>query len=380
MRHVLVTRLDSMGDMLAAGPAIRAVASGADRVTVLAGPLGAGAARLLPGVDQVLEWACPWILSSAPPVDADSIAKIVEVLRHSAIDEAVVLTSFHQSALPTALLLRMAGISRICAVSTDYPGSLLDVRLPEPGEAPESVRMLEVAAGAGFRLPLGDEGRLAVQHPLPSVKLPVDRPYVVAHPGTSAPARAYPEPRWRETVALLRDAGWPVVLTGSAGERGLTARIAAGVSAEKPPCASIDGTDTADSTDTTGDFAARRPGPVLDLAGRLDLAELAAVLEGAAVAVIANTGPAHLAAAVGTPVVSLFAPVVPAVRWAPFGVPVALLGDQDAACRNTRAQVCPTPGHPCLDSVGADQVLAAVRRLSPGSSQAAARSESEARQ
>ena len=47
------------------------------------------------------------------------------------------------------------------------------------------------------------------------------------------------------------------------------------------------------------------------------LAELAGVLERAACVVVGNTGPAHLAAAVGTPVVSLFAPVVPAERWAP---------------------------------------------------------------
>jgi len=382
MRHVLVTRLDSMGDMLAAGPAIRAVAAGANRVTVLAGPLGAAAARLLPGVDEVLEWACPWILGPAPLVEADSIAEIVEVLRRRAIDEAVVLTSFHQSALPTALLLRMAGVSRICAVSTDYPGSLLDVRLPEPGDAPESMRMLEVATGAGFSLPPGDEGRLAVRRPLPSVKLPVNRPFVVAHPGTSAPARAYPEPRWRETVALLSNSGWPVVLTGGAGERGLTARIAAGASDEyhRQNRENSGNTDRSNSTDHSDRFAAWQPAPVLDLAGRLDLAELASVLERAAVAVIANTGPAHLAAAVGTPVVSLFAPVVPAVRWAPFGVPVALLGDQDAACRGTRCQVCPVPGHPCLNSVRADQVLAAVRRLAPRVVTTGARSESEARQ
>ncbi len=42
--------------------------------------------------------------------------------------DALILTSFHQSPLPTALLLRLAGISRIAAISTDYPGALLDVR------------------------------------------------------------------------------------------------------------------------------------------------------------------------------------------------------------------------------------------------------------
>jgi ADP-heptose:LPS heptosyltransferase len=90
---------------------------------------------------------------------------------------------------------------------------------------------------------------------------------------------------------------------------------------------------------------------------------MAGLLDGAAAVVVGNTGPAHLAAAVGTPVVSLFAPVVPAARWAPYGVPTVLLGDQDAPCRDTRARECPVPGHPCLTSVTAADVVAAVEKL-----------------
>jgi ADP-heptose:LPS heptosyltransferase len=98
----------------------------------------------------------------------------------------------------------------------------------------------------------------------------------------------------------------------------------------------------------------------VDLGGRLNLAELAAVLRRADAVVVANTGPAHLAAAVGTPVVSLFAPVVPSMRWAPYGVALALLGDQQAACRGTRARSCPVPGHPCLSEVSTADILAAL--------------------
>ena len=345
MRHVLVVRLDSMGDMLAAGPAIRAVAAGSDRLTVLAGPEGAAAARLLPGVDEVLVWSCPWILSPPPAVDAEDLRAITAELAGRRIDEAVLLTSFHQSALPTALLLRLAGVPRLSAVSEDYPGALLDVRLPPPGDAPEPVRMLEIAAGAGFAPVPGDDSRLAVHRPLPSVAellAPVlearsDLGYLVVHPGTSAPARAYPAPLWQAAVTTLREDGWAVVVTGSAAERQLTADVS-----------------TAD-----GDA------PVLDLGGRLDLSQFAAVLAGAAVVVVANTGPAHLAAAVGTPVVSLFSPVVPAVRWAPHGVPLVLLGDQHAPCRDTRSRLCPVAGHPCLSSVSSTDILSAVRSLAP---------------
>jgi heptosyltransferase III len=104
---------------------------------------------------------------------------------------------------------------------------------------------------------------------------------------------------------------------------------------------------------------------VADLGGRVDLAGLAEVLAGAGVVVVGNTGPAHLAAAVGTPVVSLFAPVVPAVRWRPWGVRHVLLGDQGAACAGSRARVCPVAGHPCLDEVPVGDVLAAVATLAP---------------
>jgi ADP-heptose:LPS heptosyltransferase len=122
-----------------------------------------------------------------------------------------------------------------------------------------------------------------------------------------------------------------VIVTGGPGERALTAAVAG----------------------TAG----------TDLGGTLGLAELGAVLRDADVVVVGNTGPAHLAAAAGTAVVSLFSPVVPPERWAPWGVPVELLGDQHAACRGTRARICPVPGHPCLASVAPETVADAAERL-----------------
>jgi ADP-heptose:LPS heptosyltransferase len=104
---------------------------------------------------------------------------------------------------------------------------------------------------------------------------------------------------------------------------------------------------------------------VVDLGGRVDLAGLAEVLAAAEVVVVGNTGPAHLAAAVGTPVVSLFSPVVPAERWRPWGVRHVLVGDQEAACAGSRARICPVPRHPCLDGVPVGEVVTAVERLAP---------------
>ncbi|MFC4693730.1 glycosyltransferase family 9 protein [Geodermatophilus arenarius] len=330
---VLVARLDNAGDVLLQGPLVRAVAASAERVVFLAGPAGAEAAALLPGVDEVWTWACPWILGDPPPVDAADLAALTDRVRALAPDEAVVSTSFHQSPLPLALLLRAAGVPRISATSVDYPGSLLDVRhrvgQDDEVDLPEPERALSLARAAGFDLPDGDDGRLAVRRPLPAVGH--EPGYVVLHPGASVPARAWPAERCAEAVEALADAGHRVLVTGGPGERALTASVAG----------------------TRG----------TDLGGATSLAEMAALLDGAAAVVVGNTGPAHLAAAVGTPVVSLFSPVVPAVRWAPYGVPTVLLGDQDAPCRDTRARVCPVPGHPCLSSVSAADVVAAVEKV-----------------
>jgi ADP-heptose:LPS heptosyltransferase len=326
MRRVLVARLDSMGDVLVSGPAVRAVARQAE-VVLLAGPQGAPAARLLPGVAEVRVLAAPWITTVDRPIDDALVDEVRRAVAETGVDEAVVLTSFHQSPLPLALLLRLAGVRRISGASVDVrliPGESLPEDLPEP------VRALRIAEAAGFPLPEDDDGRLAADLP-PRPAATGAGPYVVVHPGAAVPARAYPAERCADVVALLAERGHRVLVTGGPDERALTAAVAGRVGE--------------------------------DLGGALGLPELGAVLRDAEVVVVGNTGPAHLAAAAGTPVVSLFAPVVPAVRWAPYGVPVELLGDQHAACRGSRARVCPVAGHPCLASVPPAAVVDAAERL-----------------
>ncbi|MFH6779650.1 haloacid dehalogenase, partial [Clavibacter michiganensis] len=133
-RRVLVVRLDSVGDVLISGPAVRAVAADPRvEVHLLCGPRGASAGRLLPGVHAVHVWDAPWISSPAPAADAASVDALHAILAEVDADEAVILTSFHQSPLPLALLLRLAGVGRITGASVDYAGSLLNVRL-KPGE------------------------------------------------------------------------------------------------------------------------------------------------------------------------------------------------------------------------------------------------------
>ncbi|MFE3450252.1 hypothetical protein ACFXJ8_15075 [Nonomuraea sp. NPDC059194] len=87
---VLVARPDSAGDVLLAGPAIRAVSARAEEVVLLVGPLGRAAAGLLPGVDRVIEWRVPWIDADPPPVTGEHVARLMELLPDA--DQALVLT------------------------------------------------------------------------------------------------------------------------------------------------------------------------------------------------------------------------------------------------------------------------------------------------
>lgn len=333
MGTALVARLDSTGDVVITGPAVRAVAAAHDRVVFLAGPRGRAAAELLPGVDEVLEWQAPWIDFEAAALTAHHAEKLVKQVVDIGPERALILTSFHQSPLPLALLFRMAAVPWIAAISADYPGSLLDLRHHVPAGVPEPLRALSLAQAAGYRLPEGDDGHLRIaRKPLPPrISRRLSSPYLVFHPGAAVPARQPDQAHSAELVAALGAAGHRVVVTGSAAERELTAAVA-------------------------GDSA-------IDIGGMTSLAELAAVMAGARAVIAPNTGPAHLAAAVGTPVVSLFAPVVPAAQWLPYGVPVTVLGDQHAPCRDTRARHCQVPGHPCLNRISGAEVVAAAEQL-----------------
>ncbi|MEV8437677.1 glycosyltransferase family 9 protein [Actinosynnema sp. NPDC051121] len=324
--RTLVARLDNDGDVLLAGPAVRAAAH-AGEVVLLCGHSGAQAAELLPGVQRVVRWDCPWIAYPPPDVRTPDIEGIVALLKGIRADVALVLTSYHQSPLPLALLLKLAGVPKVVARSTDYPGSLLDVRLRDDPDIPEAERALQVARAAGFELPPGDDGRPAITDPPEPDEI---GPYVVVHPGASVAARAWSPDRCAQAVTALAEAGHRVLVTGGPNETELTRHVAGAHG--------------------------------VDLGGRTTFAELAGLLARADAVVVGNTGPAHLAAAVGTPVVSLFSPVVPASRWAPHG-PHVVLGDQDAPCRDSRARECPVPGHPCLDRVTPDQVVTAVAEL-----------------
>lgn len=333
MRHVLAVRQDNNGDVILAGPALRAVRAGCDRLTLLCGPRGAAAARLLPGVDETIVAEAAWIDADPLPVRRATIDAFVDDVASRRFDEGIIFTSFHQSPLPAALLLRMAGISRIGAVSVDYPGSLLDVRHAVPDDVHEVQRALSLARAMGYDAPPGDACALALRG-LPD-RHEYGSGYVVVHPGCTVPARAWSAEKNRELVARLAESGYDVVVTGGSDETELAAYV-----------------------------AGSHP-RVRNAAGTTTFAQFAAIVRDASAVVCGNTAAAHVAAATGTPVVEIFPPTIPSVRFHPWMVPHALLGDQEIACAGCRARTCPVPGQPCLAGVTPDAVLDALRALVP---------------
>jgi ADP-heptose:LPS heptosyltransferase len=125
--------------------------------------------------------------------------------------------------------------------------------------------------------------------------------------------------------------GLPLVITGSAAEAGLVEEIRAGCGV-----------------------------PTHSLAGQLSLGELGAALRLAAVALTNNSGPAHVAAAVGTPVVELYALTNP--QHTPWQVRSRVLF-QDVPCRFCFKSSCPAGHHECLAGVVPERVVEAVLEL-----------------
>lgn len=344
-RRLLCVRLDALGDVLMSTPAIRALRHGRpDRhVALLTSPAGAELAGLIPDVDEVIEYEAPWMKATPLRPDATADERMIRRLAAGRFDAAAIFTVFSQNPLPPAMLCYLAGVPLRLAHCRENPYQLLTdwVSDDEPqGRVRHEVRrQLDLAAAVGCRT---EDERLAISVPgrarrevrsmLVARGLSAHRRWVVIHPGASAPSRRYPPELFAQTAAeLVHQQGFQVVLTGTAAERRLVDTIGAGLG--------------------------RR---ALSLVGQLSLAELAALLSMAPLLLSNNSGPVHVAAAVGTPVVDLYALTNP--QHAPWMVPHRLLY-RDVECRYCFKSACPMEHHRCLRGVQPHEVVAAVRDL-----------------
>ncbi len=343
-RNVLCVRLDSLGDVLMCTPAIRAVkhSRAGRKVTLLSSPSGAAAAPHIPEIDHAIAYTAPWVKaghSAAPQMHHN----MIERLRAQAFDAAIIFHSYSQSALPAALLCFLAGIPLRLAYSRENPYTLLSDRVPDP--EPELLvkhevrRQLDLVHEIGSST--GDTGLSfavhradldTVQSLLHKMGIQAGQPWILLHPGATAPSRRYPPAQWASLLRLLSaEPALPLVMTGGAEESRLV-----------------------------GDICRASGVPAVSLAGRLTLGQLAAAIALARVVVSNNTGPAHMAAAIGTPVVDLYALTNP--QHTPWQVEHRTLF-HDVPCRFCYKSACPQGHHDCLAKLAPTRVASAVLSL-----------------
>jgi lipopolysaccharide heptosyltransferase II len=344
-RNVLAVRLDAIGDVLMTTPALRALkrARRGRRITLLTSAAGADIARMIPEVDDVIVYQAPWMKASGRHMRADTDRTAIERLRAGGYDGAVIFTVYSQNAWAAAMLCQLAGIPRRLAHSRENPYQLLTDWVPEP--EPQSLlrhevrRQLELVAHIGaesndacLSLALPAAAHVQAQAFLARSRIDTRAPWTVIHPGASAPSRRYPAEAYAEVARrLVRRYGWQIVFTGSAGEAALVEHIRTLMGA-----------------------------PSHSAAGRLDLPALCALIDAAPVLIANNTGPAHIAAALGTPVVDLYA--LTNLQHMPWMVESRVLY-HDVPCKHCYKSICPQGHHDCLRRVPPDAVVAAAMEL-----------------
>jgi lipopolysaccharide heptosyltransferase II len=340
--HILCVRLDALGDLLMTTPALRALkdSHSGRRITLLTSPAGAEAASLVPSVDDVIIYNAPWMKATAPCVDSRADRAMVQRLQHAGFDAAVIFTVYSQNPLPAAMLCYFAEIPLRLAHCRENPYQLLTHWVPDPEPdrlvRHEVRRQLDLVSTVGCRiadermtLRIPSDPRERIWERLRSHSVDLRFPWVVIHPGASAPSRRYPPEQFAKAARrLVMDVGMQVVFTGSKGERDLIETIR---SAMDTPSSSV--------------------------AGELDLGELAALIALAPLLIANNTGPVHIAAAVGTPVVDLYALTNP--QHTPWRVPHRVL-NHDVPCKYCYKSVCPEGHHHCLSLVPPEAIVDAV--------------------
>ncbi len=344
-RRILCVRLDALGDVLMTTPALAALkeSCAGRRITLLTSSAGAAVAPLLPMVDETIVYDPPWMKATPPRVSSAGDRELIERLRIEQFDGAVIFTVYSQNPLPAALFCYLADIPRRLAHARENPYQLLTNWLgelePQQFVRHETQRQLDLVASVGavandtrlsVRVP--EEVKAAMAERLAAEGVDLDEPWMVIHPGASAPSRRYPAEQFAAVARELAFAhGYQLVFTGSGGERQLVDAIREG--------------------------AGER---TWSLAGETTLEELAALVALAPLLISNNTGPVHLAAAVGTPVVDLYA--LTNLQHAPWQVPHELLF-HDVPCRNCYKSICPFEHHDCLRRVPPAAVVEAALRL-----------------
>ncbi len=254
--------------------------------------------------------------------------------RRGRFDEAWLLPNSYRA----ALLARASGAPRRIGYATERRGWLLTIAPPPPPGTDHQLRDYDALLAARGIAPDPEPPRL----PVPAAALArahealekarVRAGFAALCPGSAfAQSKRWPPERFAALADALAERGLPPAVLVGPGEAELGARVATGARS-RPPVLGAD----------------------------VDPVELAAMLSLSRVAITNDSGPMHLAGAVGTPVVALFGPTDPG-RTGPSGSPSRVL-DRYVFCSPCFKTECPY-GHECLREISVDDVVRAVEEL-----------------
>jgi len=274
------------------------------------------------------------------------LARAAGALRRLRVDLAL---DFEQYVRTSQILLYLAGARQTIAFDTPGLGraALADVRVPYDDARHVSESFLDLARASGVKEELYVPGGIEVDDAASEraalwarARGAPPRPLVILHPGSgdNFPGRRWPTRRFGLLARRLVDAeGAVVAVTGGADERGLAREVAE---------------------------ASERP--VEDLSGALPLDDLVALLARASLLVSNDTGPVHIASALGVPVLALFGPNTPRL-YGPLS-PASASFYEPPPCSpcitnfNYKTSRCRNPV--CIDAIALEAVaFAAVERL-----------------
>jgi len=331
--RILLVKLSSFGDVLHTLPTLEALRAAFPdaNITWL---VEAAYAPLLSGHPALNEvWVAPRLrpaefFSGSNPA---TLRRLLQQLRARPFDLVVDVQGLLKSAVWVALARSPRKVGYDQTRELSYL-ALTERVAPFDPEAHAVKRYLNLAhyLGAPPTLPrfrLGLDAATDISALIPGE---ADRPLAVLHPVARWVSKLWPLPFWAHLAEWLHAQGFQVAVTGSAADRELAASLMAQCRA-----------------------------PLLNLAGRTSLAQLAGILRKTRLAVTTDTGVMHLAAALGTKVAALFGPTAP-WRTGPFGDghQVVRLGLGCSPCFKRR---CPEPQ--CLTDLTPEMVEAACEKI-----------------
>ncbi len=295
--NILIVKLSALGDITHTLPALTVLrrANPDAHITWLVEESARDLIDGHPALNRILVWRrTAWktlLRSGRLPTLAGAILRFVRDLRGTRYD----LVIDFQGLIKSALWVAMAR----ARVKAGYgPGQRHDehawlalnrripVTLPNAHAVERNLNLVDALGFPRFPLaydfPISDARQAEADSLLVGLGLKPGARFVAVSSMTRWPTKNWTARHFAEVADLLHDAGVPVVFTGAPGDSREIDAIAA---------------------------ASRRPAHRLD--GRTALPTLAAVFRRATTVLSTDTGPMHIAVAVGTPVVALFGPTSP---------------------------------------------------------------------